>query len=128
MKCFVHRKYEILSAIWYHLYNFGGVKNTREGVLLLVKLQTFQLVFHVFWIMQMLSNRATHHICMVTACWLASDSYHHIKTIHLICTENQMIDFCMECNAGLKSVNSFRLKLLLASYTKKPVNWVAVNI
>ena len=26
-------------AIWYHLYNLKNVKNTPEGVLLLVKLQ-----------------------------------------------------------------------------------------
>ena len=26
-------------AIWYHLYNFKNVKNTRGGVLILVKLQ-----------------------------------------------------------------------------------------
>ena len=28
-------KYEILCAIWYHLYNFKDVKNTPGGVLLL---------------------------------------------------------------------------------------------
>ena len=31
--------YKTLCAIWYHLYNFKNVKNTYEGVLLLVKLQ-----------------------------------------------------------------------------------------
>ena len=30
---------EILSAIWYHLYNLKNPKNTNGGVLLLVKLQ-----------------------------------------------------------------------------------------
>ena len=30
-----------LCAIWYYLYNLKNVKNTHEGVLLLVKLQTF---------------------------------------------------------------------------------------
>ena len=28
----------MLCAIWYHLYNLENVKNTHEGVLLLVKL------------------------------------------------------------------------------------------
>ena len=35
--------YEMLCAIWYHLYNFKNLKNTRGGVLLLVKLQGFSL-------------------------------------------------------------------------------------
>ena len=30
---------EMLSAIWYHLYNLKNLKNTNGGVLLLVKLQ-----------------------------------------------------------------------------------------
>ena len=30
---------EMLRVIWYHLYNLKNVKNTHEGVLLLVKLQ-----------------------------------------------------------------------------------------
>ena len=29
----------MLYAIWYHLYNLENVKNTKGGVLLLVKLQ-----------------------------------------------------------------------------------------
>ena len=32
-------KYEMLCAIWYHLYYLKNVKNTHSGVLLLVKLQ-----------------------------------------------------------------------------------------
>ena len=31
--------YEMLCMIWYHLYNLQNVKNTHEGVLLLVKFQ-----------------------------------------------------------------------------------------
>ena len=31
--------YEMLCAIWYHLYNLKNVKTTNGGVLLLVKLQ-----------------------------------------------------------------------------------------
>ena len=31
--------YEMLCAIWYHLYNLKNVKNTLGGMLLLVKLQ-----------------------------------------------------------------------------------------
>ena len=31
--------YVMCCAIWHHLYNFKNVKNTHEGVLLLVKLQ-----------------------------------------------------------------------------------------
>ena len=34
-----NRSYEMLCAIWYHLYYFKNVKNTQGGVLLLVKLQ-----------------------------------------------------------------------------------------
>ena len=33
-------------AIWYHLYNLKNVKNTHEGVLLLVKLQAKNLQFY----------------------------------------------------------------------------------
>ena len=32
--------YVVRCAIWHHLYNFKNVKNTRGGVLILVKLQT----------------------------------------------------------------------------------------
>ena len=31
--------YEMLCAVWYHLYNLKNVKNADGGVLLLVKLQ-----------------------------------------------------------------------------------------
>ena len=41
--------------IWYHLYNLENVKNTHGGVLILVKLQAEAIV-------QMVPNRATHHI------------------------------------------------------------------
>ena len=34
-------------AIWYHLYNLRNMKNTHEGVLLLVKLQAFSLQLHL---------------------------------------------------------------------------------
>ena len=37
--------YAMLCAIWYHLYNFKNMKNTRAGVLLLVKLQAFSCYF-----------------------------------------------------------------------------------
>ena len=33
-------------AIWYHLYNLKNLKNTHEGVLLLVKLQAKNLQFY----------------------------------------------------------------------------------
>ena len=33
------RIFVVLCAIWYHSYNLKNVKNTHEGVLLLVKLQ-----------------------------------------------------------------------------------------
>ena len=55
-------------AIWYHLYNLKNVKNTHGRVLLLVKLQatksnTHPWVFFMFFsILQMVPNRATHHI------------------------------------------------------------------
>ena len=31
------QKYEMLCTIWYYFYNLKNVKNTHEGVLLLVK-------------------------------------------------------------------------------------------
>ena len=34
-------------AIWYHLYNLKNVKNTHEGVLLLIKLQAKRLQLKV---------------------------------------------------------------------------------
>ena len=33
--------YQILCTIWYRAYNFKNVKNTHEGVLILVKLQAY---------------------------------------------------------------------------------------
>ena len=51
------KAYVTRCAIWYHLRNLTNVENTQEGVLLLVKLQTFILklyktllhrFFHVF--------------------------------------------------------------------------------
>ena len=44
----------MLCAIWYHLQNLKNVKNTYEGVILLIKLQLYEKyqysigVFHVF--------------------------------------------------------------------------------
>ena len=35
----IFRSYAMRCAFWYHLYDFKNVKNTHEGVLLLVKLQ-----------------------------------------------------------------------------------------
>ena len=56
-------------AIWYHLYNVKNVKNTHGGVLISVQLRADALrehssigVFHFFKIVQMIPNRATHHI------------------------------------------------------------------
>ena len=59
-------------AIWNHLYSLKNVKSTHGGVLTLVKLQTEACnftkintplwgVFHVFKIVQIVPNRATHH-------------------------------------------------------------------
>ena len=42
-------------VFWYHLYNLKHMKNTHGGVLLLVKLHFIQIV-------QMVPNRAKHHI------------------------------------------------------------------
>ena len=52
----------MLCAIWYHLYNFKKVNNTHGGVLLLLKILHLHGCFCVFWIVQMVPNRATHHI------------------------------------------------------------------
>ena len=50
------------SAIWYHLYNLKNVKNTHGEMLPLAKLLSSMGVFHVFKIVQMVPNRAIHHI------------------------------------------------------------------
>ena len=63
------------SAIWYHLNNLKNVKNTHEGVLLLqakassfTKNNTPSWVFHIFKIVQMVPNRAKHHIWNLKSC------------------------------------------------------------
>ena len=66
----INGKYVVGCAIWYHLYNFKNVKNTPGGVLLsagfkpatLLKLTLLHECFHVFTIVQMVPNRAMHHI------------------------------------------------------------------
>ena len=66
-------KYVMRCAIWYHWYNLKSVKNTHGGVLILVKLQALAcnftrinapswVFFTFFKIVQMVPNRATHHI------------------------------------------------------------------
>ena len=66
--------YAMFCAIWNHSYNFKNMKNTHGGVLLLVELQPFTRilafnflkssmgVFHIFKIVQMVPDRARHHI------------------------------------------------------------------
>ena len=63
----------VRCAIWYHLYNLKNVKNTHWRVLILIKFQalacnftkidTPRWVFFTFYIVQMVPNRVTHHIC-----------------------------------------------------------------
>ena len=59
----------MFCMIWYHLYNFKNVKNTRGGKFLLIKLQAYQnysssvSVLHVFQIAQIALNRAKHLNC-----------------------------------------------------------------
>ena len=56
-------------AIWYRFYHLKNVKSTNGGMLLLVKLQqAFSLKQHSsngekhdFQIIQMVTNRTTHH-------------------------------------------------------------------
>ena len=36
-------RYVMRCAIWYHLHNLKNIKNTHGGVLILVKLQAFQI-------------------------------------------------------------------------------------
>ena len=43
-----NKTYVMFCAIWYHLQNFKNVKNTHEGVLLLVKLQAFTILHGCF--------------------------------------------------------------------------------
>ena len=65
--------YAMLYMIWSHLYNLKNMKNTPEGVLLLVKLQssagnftksnTLPWVFFTFFkIVQMVPNRAKRFV------------------------------------------------------------------
>ena len=47
------KRYVVRWAIWYHLYNLKNVKNTHEGVLILVKLQaTFFKLYKYYQIAQ----------------------------------------------------------------------------
>ena len=68
----VGRLYVVLCAIWYHSNNLKNVKNTHGTVLLIVKLQALACnftkndtppwVFFTFFKLNMILNRATHHI------------------------------------------------------------------
>ena len=49
-------------TIWYHLHILKIVKNTHGGVLLLVKVTLLHGCFSRFLNVQMVLNRATHHI------------------------------------------------------------------
>ena len=57
--------FAVRCAIWCRLYSLKNVKNTHGGVLILV--HSFMGVFHVFQIVQMVPNRATHHIYRLSA-------------------------------------------------------------
>ena len=50
-----HFQYVIRCAIWYYFYNLKNVKKTHG-----------EAVFTFFKILQILQNRATHHICQST--------------------------------------------------------------
>ena len=60
----------MFCAIWYHLYNLKNVKNTHGRVLhlevsafsLQLKVKLFHVCFSRFLIVQIIANRATHHI------------------------------------------------------------------
>ena len=56
-----YRLYKVRCTVWYHLCNLKNVKNTHRGVLILVKLQ-LQVIFHVFYIVQLVPNGAPHLI------------------------------------------------------------------
>ena len=78
------KSFETFSAIWYHLYNFKKVKNTHGGVILLAKAcnyttsNTLQRVFFAFFkIVQMVPNRAKHHICSAIFVKLQHPSHSH---------------------------------------------------
>ena len=62
---------EMLSSIWCHLYKLKNVKKPHGRVLLSVKLQVTTLLkvtllhgcfSRFFYIVQMVTNRATHHM------------------------------------------------------------------
>ena len=70
-------QYEMLCAIWYHYYNLKNVKNNHGVVLLFLKLIPATLLkvkllhgcfFHVFKIVQMVLNRAKHHLYELISC------------------------------------------------------------
>ena len=63
-------------AIWYHLYNLKNVKNITSVTFskvagfqpaTLLKVTLLHGVFHIFYIVQMVPNRAKHHICRLMA-------------------------------------------------------------
>ena len=56
------KQFVTLCAIWYHVYNFKNVNNTLGGVLLFSKVTDCNLHHVLTFIVQMVPNRATHHI------------------------------------------------------------------
>ena len=55
--------FEMFDAIWHDLYNLKKPENTHTGVLRYWQLYfTFMGVFHVFYIVQIVPNRATQYI------------------------------------------------------------------
>ena len=82
-----YKSYLMRSAIWYHLHNLKNVKNTDEGVLILVKLQA--KVCNVskrntspFKIVQMTPNRENYFIFMHFFIQLIQLIHRFIQLIH----------------------------------------------
>ena len=53
----------MFCPIWYHLYNSKNVKNTNEGVLLLLKVTLPHGCFLCFLNCTNGTNEAKHHMC-----------------------------------------------------------------
>ena len=71
------RTYLVFCAIWYHLYNLKNVKNIHGRL----KLTLLPWCFYVFWTVQMVPNRARHHIVWQVGNWRENQVQFFWKTM-----------------------------------------------
>ena len=96
--------------IWYHLYNLRNVKNTHGGCYFLqsCRLQHCSMgIFHVFKFVQMVPNRAKHHIFTVNG--------KHLRTVSVMSTQCKKTYFVKR----LLMVESVEIKQLISCVISK---------